>query len=97
MDEMIEADVPLEPIGTAERCEEHAAACSSKICVPWRSNICLAICRILLRWRYLTLNIGDAIHVREIQLPAGVTTRSSAGSDGILGPRCRQSRKSQLR
>ena len=32
------------------------------------------------------LNIGDAIHVREIQLPPGVTTQSSARSDRVLSP-----------
>ena len=34
-----------------------------------------AICRTGLRWTFRQLNIGDAIHVRDIQLPSGVTAK----------------------
>ena len=74
MDEMIEADVPLEPIGTAEGVKTFGGLLEQNLrslaieCLP-RDLPDLVTVEIS------HLNIGDAIHVREIQLPAGVTTK----------------------
>ena len=74
MDEMIEADVPLEPIGTAEGVRTFGGLLEQNLrslaieCLP-RDLPDLVTVEIS------HLNIGDAIHVREIQLPAGVTTK----------------------
>jgi large subunit ribosomal protein L25 len=38
-------------------------------------NVCRLICRIVSRWTFRQLNIGDSIHVRDIQLPSGVTAK----------------------
>ena len=74
MDEMIEADVPLEPIGTAEGVKTFGGLLEQNLrslaieCLPrdLPDLVTVEISR---------LNIGDAIHVREIQLPSGVTTK----------------------
>jgi large subunit ribosomal protein L25 len=74
MDEMIEADVPLEPIGTAEGVKTFGGLLERNLrsltieCLPrdLPDLVTVEISR---------LNIGDAIHVREIQLPSGVTTK----------------------
>jgi large subunit ribosomal protein L25 len=74
MDEMIEADVPLEPIGTAEGVKTFGGLLEQNLrslaieCLP-RDLPDLVTVEIS------HLNIGDAIHVREIRLPAGVTTK----------------------
>ena len=74
LDEMIEADVPLEPIGTAEGVKTFGGLLEQNLrslaieCLP-RDLPDLVTVEIS------HLNIGDAIHVREIQLPAGVTTK----------------------
>ena len=74
MDEMIEADIPLEPIGTAEGVKTFGGLLEQNLrflaieCLP-RDLPDLVTVEIS------HLNIGDAIHVREIQLPAGVTTK----------------------
>jgi large subunit ribosomal protein L25 len=74
MDEMIEADVPLEPIGTAEGVKTFGGLLEQNLrslaieCLP-RDLPDLVTVEIS------HLNIGDAIHVREIQLPPGVTTK----------------------
>ena len=39
------------------------------------------------------LNIGDAIHVRELPLPQGVTTRVPADLTVVLGPRADSGRR----
>ncbi len=67
MDEMIEADVPLEPIGTAEGVKTFGGLLEQNLrslaieCLP-RDLPDLVTVEIS------HLNIGDAIHVREIQL-----------------------------
>ena len=74
MDEMIEADIPLEPIGTAEGVKTFGGLLEQNLrflaieCLP-RDLPDLVTVEIS------HLNIGDAIHVREIQLPPGVTTK----------------------
>ena len=77
MDEMIEADVPLEPIGTAEGVKtfggllEQALRSLEIECLPRDLPDVITV-------DVSHLNIGDAIHVREIPLPEGVTTRVPA-------------------
>jgi len=74
MDEVIQADVPLEPTGTANGVKnmggllEHNLRSLAIECLPRDLPD-------IIRVDVSALNIGDAIHVREIQLPAGVTTR----------------------
>lgn len=76
MDEMIEADVPLEPTGTAEGVKTFGGLLEQSLralaieCLP-RDLPDVIIVDVS------PLNIGDAIHVKEIQLPNGVTTRVS--------------------
>lgn len=73
MDEMIEADVPLEPTGIAEGVKTFGGLLEQNVrslaieCLPrdLPDVITVDISR---------LNIGDSIHVREIELPEGVTT-----------------------
>ncbi len=77
MDEMIEADVPLEPTGTPEGVKtfggllEQALRSLEIECLPRDLPDVITV-------DVSHLNIGDAIHVREIPLPAGVTTRVPA-------------------
>ena len=77
IDEMIEADVPLEPTGTAEGVKtfggllEQALRSLEIECLPKDLPDVITV-------DVSHLNIGDAIHVREIPLPQGVTTRVSA-------------------
>jgi large subunit ribosomal protein L25 len=77
MDEKIEADVPLEPIGTAEGVKtfggllEQALRSLAIECLPRDLPDVITV-------DVSHLNIGDAIHVREIPLPQGVTTRVPA-------------------
>lgn len=74
MDEVIQADVPLEPIGVANGVKnmggllEHNLRSLAIECLPRDLPDIIAV-------DVSALNIGDAIHVREIQLPTGVTTR----------------------
>ncbi|HEY0369759.1 MAG TPA: 50S ribosomal protein L25 [Chthoniobacterales bacterium] len=76
MDEMIEADVPLEPIGTANGVKNFGGLLEQNLrtlaieCLPRDLPDIIQV-------DVSALNIGDAIHVREIQLPSGVTTRIS--------------------
>ena len=76
MNEMIEADVPLEPTGTAEGVKtfggllEQALRSLEIECLPRDLPDVITV-------DVSHLNIGDAIHVREIPLPEGVTTRIS--------------------
>ncbi len=73
MDEMIEADIPLEPTGTAEGVKTFGGLLEQNLrsleveCLPrdLPDVITVDVSR---------LNIGDAIHVREIKLPDGVIT-----------------------
>jgi large subunit ribosomal protein L25 len=77
MDETIEAEVPLEPTGTAEGVKtfggllEQALRSLEIECLPRDLPDVITV-------DVSHLNIGDAIHVREIPLPQGVTTRVPA-------------------
>jgi large subunit ribosomal protein L25 len=74
VDEMIEADVPLEPMGTANGVKNMGGLLEQNL----RTLAIECLPRDLpdiLRVDVSALNIGDAIHVREIPLPPGVTTR----------------------
>jgi large subunit ribosomal protein L25 len=74
MDEVIEADVPLEPLGTANGVKNMGGLLEQNLrslaieCLPRDLPDVITV-------DVSALNIGDAIHVREIQLPTGVTTR----------------------
>jgi large subunit ribosomal protein L25 len=74
MDEKIQADVPLEPLGTANGVKNMGGLLEQNLrtleieCLPRDLPD-------VLRVDVSALNIGDAIHVREIPLPEGVTTR----------------------
>lgn len=73
-DEVIEADVPLEPTGTANGVKNMGGLLEQSL----RTLAIECLPRDLpdvIRVDVSALNIGDAIHVREIQLPSGVTTR----------------------
>ncbi|MGI8431977.1 MAG: 50S ribosomal protein L25 [Chthoniobacterales bacterium] len=74
MDEMIEADVPLEPTGIPEGVKTFGGLLEQNIrsleieCLPkdLPDSISVDVSK---------LNIGDSIHVRDLPLPEGVTTR----------------------
>ena len=74
MDEMIEADVPLVPTGIPEGVKTFGGLLDQNLrsleieCLPRDLPDLISV-------DVSALNIGDAIHVREIQLPEGVTTR----------------------
>jgi large subunit ribosomal protein L25 len=74
VDEKIQADVPLEPVGTANGVKNMGGLLEQNLrtleieCLPRDLPD-------VLRVDVSALNIGDAIHVREIPLPEGVTTR----------------------
>jgi large subunit ribosomal protein L25 len=74
MDEVIEADVPLEPTGIANGVKNMGGLLEQNLrsiaieCLPRDLPDLITV-------DVSALNIGDAIHVREIQLPSGVTTR----------------------
>ncbi len=73
-DEVIEADVPLEPTGTANGVKNMGGLLEQNI----RALAIECLPRDLpdvIRVDVSALNIGDSIHVREIQLPSGVSTR----------------------
>ncbi|MEP6956243.1 MAG: 50S ribosomal protein L25 [Chthoniobacterales bacterium] len=77
MDEMIEADVPLEPTGLANGVKNFGGLLEQSL----RSLSIECLPRDLPDVIYVdvsALNIGDAIHVRELPLPSGVTTRVPA-------------------
>src|SRR5947207_13340584 len=74
MDEKIQADVPLEPTGIANGVKNMGGLLEQNL----RSLAIECLPRDLpdvIRVDISALDIGDSIHVREIQLPAGVTTR----------------------
>jgi large subunit ribosomal protein L25 len=74
VDEVIQADVPLEPQGVANGVKNMGGLLEQNL----RSLAIECLPRDLpdlIRVDVSALNIGDAIHVREIPLPAGVTTR----------------------
>ena len=74
MDEVIEADVPLEPIGTPNGVKNFGGLLEQSLrslsieCLPRDLPDVITV-------DVSALNIGDAIHVREIPLPSGVSTR----------------------
>jgi large subunit ribosomal protein L25 len=73
-DEVIQADVPLEPSGVANGVKNMGGLLEQNLrslaieCLPRDLPDLISV-------DVSALNIGDAIHVREIPLPAGVTTR----------------------
>ncbi len=73
-DEVIQAEVPLEPTGTANGVKNMGGLLEQNL----RTLAIECLPRDLpdvLRVDVSELNIGDSIHVREIQLPSGVSTR----------------------
>ncbi len=74
MNEMIEADVPLEPTGMAEGVKTFGGLLEQNLrsleieCLPRDLPDVITV-------DVSHLNIGDSIHVRELPLPQGVTTR----------------------
>jgi large subunit ribosomal protein L25 len=74
MDEMIEAEVPLEPIGTAVGVKTFGGLLEQNLrvlaieCLPGDLPDRITVDVSL-------LNIGDSIHVRDVQLPPGVTPK----------------------
>jgi large subunit ribosomal protein L25 len=73
-DEVIHADVPLEPVGTANGVKNMGGLLEQSL----RSLAIECLPRDLpdvIRVDVSALDIGDAIHVRDIQLPSGVSTR----------------------
>jgi large subunit ribosomal protein L25 len=74
MDQMIQAEVPLEPIGTAVGVKTFGGLLEQSLrtlpieCLPrdLPDRITVEVSQ---------LNIGDSIHVRDIQLPPGVTAK----------------------
>jgi large subunit ribosomal protein L25 len=74
MDEMIEADVPLGPTGIAEGVKTFGGLLEQNLrslaieCLPRDLPDFISV-------DVSALNIGDSIHVRDIPLPQGVTTR----------------------
>jgi large subunit ribosomal protein L25 len=74
---MIEADVPLEPTGIANGVKNFGGLLEQNLrtlsieCLPRDLPD-------LIRVDVSALNIGDAIHVRELPLPSGVSTRVPA-------------------
>jgi large subunit ribosomal protein L25 len=74
MDEMIDADVPLEPAGTANGVKNMGGLLEQNLrslaieCLPRDLPDVITV-------DVSALNIGDSVHVREIKLPEGVTTR----------------------
>ena len=77
MDEMIEAEVPLEPTGIANGVKnfggllEQSLRALSIECLPRDLPDVISV-------DVTALNVGDAIHVRDIPLPAGVTATNPA-------------------
>lgn len=76
MDEVIEADVPLEPTGVANGVKNFGGLLEQNLrtlsieCLPRDLPDTISV-------DVSALNIGDSIHVRDLPLPAGVTTRIS--------------------
>lgn len=74
VDEKIQADVPLEPIGIANGVKNMGGLLEQNLrslgieCLPRDLPDVITV-------DVSALDIGDSIHVREIKLPSGVTTR----------------------
>ena len=77
MDEVIEAEVPLEPTGTANGVKNFGGLLEQNLrsleieCLPRDLPDLITV-------DVSELNIGDSIHVRQISLPPGVTTKVPA-------------------
>jgi large subunit ribosomal protein L25 len=75
MDEKIEADVPLEPVGVANGVKNFGGLLEQSLrtleveCLPRDLPDKITV-------DVSVLNIGDSIHVRDIQLPAGVASKT---------------------
>jgi len=77
MDEKIQAEVPLEPLGTPNGVKNFGGLLEQSLrvlaieCLPrdLPDRITVDVSQ---------LNIGDSVHVREIQLPSGVTSKVQA-------------------
>ena len=75
MDQMIEAEVPLEPVGTAVGVKTFGGLLEQSLralaieCLPGDLPDRITV-------DVSALNIGEAIHVRDIQLPQGVTAKA---------------------
>jgi large subunit ribosomal protein L25 len=76
MDEVIEADVPLEPTGTPNGVKNFGGLLEQNLrtlsieCLPRDLPDTISV-------DVSALNVGDSIHVRDLPLPTGVTTRIS--------------------
>lgn len=74
MDEMIEADIPLEPVGTANGVKNFGGLLEQSLrtlaieCLPRDLPDIIQV-------DVSAMNVGDTIHVRDITLPQGVSTR----------------------
>ena len=74
MDETLEAEVPLEPMGVANGVKNFGGLLEQNLralaieCLPRDLPDRIVV-------DVSALNIGDSIHVRDLQLPPGVTTR----------------------
>lgn len=74
MDETIQAEVPLEPVGTANGVKNFGGLLEQSLralaieCLPRDLPDRITV-------DVSALNIGDSIHVRDIQLPSGVTAK----------------------
>src|SRR6266699_5482383 len=74
MDQMIEAEVPLEPVGTAVGVKTFGGLLEQSLralaleCLPGDLPDRITV-------DVSPLNIGDSIHVRDIQFPSGVTPK----------------------
>lgn len=77
MDETIQAEVPLEPIGTANGVKNFGGLLEQSLrvltieCLPRDLPDRITV-------DVSALNIGDSIHVRDIQLPSGVAAKVQA-------------------
>ena len=71
MDEVIEADVPLEPTGTAEGVKNFRRSARAKPAFARDRMSAARSAGYHYASTFLHLDIGDAIHVREIPLPEG--------------------------
>jgi large subunit ribosomal protein L25 len=75
MDETIQAEVPLEPMGTANGVKNFGGLLEQSLraltieCLPRDLPDRITV-------DVSALNIGDSIHVRDIQLPSGVTAKA---------------------
>ena len=77
MDETIQAEVPLEPTGTPVGVKTFGGLLEQSLralaieCLPLNLPDRISV-------DVSQLNIGDSIHVRDIQLPSGVTAKAPA-------------------